>query len=380
MDFTLIHRGFDGLDLSYKGNIRVEFLQVLEAARDRAGATRQPQLVRLADKPMLVQECGARGGYRFVCDTGPFGAVWFLKKPSRGDPWGIRVSSRSLPLALFGIEAVFAEMSQVISALTGSFCSNQISLARVDYALDYLVPGFELEPNSFVMHSRLTRASDGYVTDSGQSGSVNSIRIGKMPGKQVAVYDKRKDVLVKKKHAWWDLWNTNLRASSRTEITPASTKDCLWRIETRGGKTFLNERCGIRTMEDLRIRGQSAFLKILDEIRLTIPLYDSNRARWPSHPIWKNATMQVENSLREMIGGAAEPQIREVYRQELINSLTDQIIGCEASLASALNLHETATRDIISQVSERLISIISKKSILFEEKMAAAKDRYFFLT
>lgn len=137
--------------------------------------------------------------------TGPLGAIWFFKKRSAREDWGIRLSVRSLPLAIYGLKVVHREIESTLALLTGNAPPPPMSISRVDYALDYFVPEFELVADHFVMHSRFKRQLDGSLSEVGRSSKTTSVRIGKMPGQQVAVYDKRADVIAKGKRIWWEL-------------------------------------------------------------------------------------------------------------------------------------------------------------------------------
>jgi len=72
---------------------------------------------------MHVNSSGGPGGYTYRCDTGSFGGTWFFKKPNHRDPWGIRVSSKALPLALHGLGGVRSNMFEFLDALTAAFRS-----------------------------------------------------------------------------------------------------------------------------------------------------------------------------------------------------------------------------------------------------------------
>ena len=109
MQIDLLHQGFDGLELAFKAHLKPSLIKILERAREQAAAQRSPQLVHVESYPMHILESGARGGYRYTCDTGPMGATWFFKVPSPSDPWGVRVSAKSLTLALTGVRAVEAD-------------------------------------------------------------------------------------------------------------------------------------------------------------------------------------------------------------------------------------------------------------------------------
>lgn len=106
----LLYRGFDGLDLSFQGQISPELCKELEAAKEHAQETHSPTVLFWNGVKMEVSESGARGGYAFTGSTGRYGATWFFKKPNPRDPWGVRVSCASFNLALNGLGGARAEL------------------------------------------------------------------------------------------------------------------------------------------------------------------------------------------------------------------------------------------------------------------------------
>lgn len=328
---------------------------------------------------MHVHETGARGGYRFTCDTGPIGAIWFFKVPNPSDPWGVRVSVKSLPLALNGIRAVEADLLALVSAFCGKLVPDDVSLGRVDYCLDFLIPDFNLNPDQFVMHSRLTRTADREASEIGRSGRVASMRIGKMPGQQVAAYDKRADVLAKSKAVWWEIWNANRKAQGVPLISAENTQRSLWRVEFRAGKNYLKKRKGITTVEQFLHVGGSLFSEMAEGIRYVSPSTDLNRARWPSHPLWLEIQSHLAAGLREMTDTLPAARVREIARAELVDILDKQILGCEATLIAALDLADIELCDFARFAADRIKEQIETNQTEFKKKLVRARDRYHFI-
>lgn len=379
MTITFLYQGFDGLDLAYRGEIRAEFAEILEDARNRACDSRTPQLVSLNGIAMHVKETGARGGYRYGCDTGPLGATWFFAKPRGRNNWGVRVSIKSAPLALMGIDKALASIEEIITALTSGFQPDKVSLSRVDYALDYWIDEFTLIPDCIVMPGRMKRHADREASEVGYSGRLNSIRVGKMPGRQVAVYDKRTDALTKSKTYWWDIWNAQLTISGHSAISAESTKEKIWRVELRAGKSFLKEDCDIRTWEDFKARGASMFARIAKEVRYAVPTGDPNRSRWPSHPLWIDVTARITAGLKDDPGRVPIDRFSELARDELVDRLDQQILGCCASLAVALKIEDVEISDLEHLIANRIARQIADAPSRFREKITAAADRHHFL-
>lgn len=379
MTITFLYQGFDGLDLAYRGEIRAEFAEILEDARNRACDARSPQLVFLKGIAMHVKETGARGGYRYGCDTGPLGATWFFAKPRGRNNWGVRVSVKSAPLALSGVDQALASIEEIIAALTGGFKPDNVSLSRVDYALDYLIDEFTLIPECVVMPGRMKRHADREASEVGYSGRLNSIRVGRMPGRQVAIYDKRADALAKSKTYWWDIWNATLAASGHPAISAEITKEKIWRVELRAGKSFLKEQCDIRTWGDFKARGASMFARIANEVRYAVPTGDQNRARWPSHQLWADVTARIAAGLKDEAGSVSSDRFSELACLEFIDHLDQQILGCCASLAVALKIQDVEISDLERLIANRISRQIAQAPDRFREKLAAAADRHHFL-
>ena len=133
------------------------------------------------------------------------------------------------------------------------------------------------------MHSGTGRRD--HITDpdkavNGKSGRTTSVTVGKMPNRQVIVYDKRAEVIARSKSYWWVIWNDTLRRAglpllqydtvrreAGADPTPvtvpyvensaphidATQPDIsrVWRIEFRAGKNRLKDTWGIRTWGQL---------------------------------------------------------------------------------------------------------------------------------
>src|SRR4051794_26653627 len=106
----VLYRGFDGLDLAMQGALRRDLVAHLEDAKTRAQNGRQPVLVHYGDASFHVAETGAPSGYAFRCSTGDDGAIWFFKRGMNRADWNIRVSVRSMALALYGLGGVRARL------------------------------------------------------------------------------------------------------------------------------------------------------------------------------------------------------------------------------------------------------------------------------
>lgn len=150
----LIHQGFDTFDFSLKTNIPVPVAEKFQAAKDKALSTLKPQRLDIDGASFLVREHGTKGGFRFVAACDNPESTWFLKYPKASMPWGISVSIGSNSLALLGLEPCLESVFETLSRLTRSSIKPETSVARFDYAQDFLVEGFEPDPDLFIHHNR----------------------------------------------------------------------------------------------------------------------------------------------------------------------------------------------------------------------------------
>ena len=160
---------------------------------------------------------------------------WSFKKPNPRDPWGIRLNIGSTLLATQGLGFARAYIDKTLTRLGVHFAAHQVSIARADFCVDVLAPDFELIPDQFVMHSHTNRADylpTDDTTTNGKSGGYTSATIGKMPGRQIIVYDKRREVIEKSKPIWWDIWNATLSAQGLPPLDPSDRENSrVWRID-----------------------------------------------------------------------------------------------------------------------------------------------------
>ena len=90
--------------------VQMRWLLILLAAHAAPEPAARHLLILFADDlgfgdvGFNVASTGARGGYAFRCDTGSAGEIWFLKKPSTNDPWGVRISVSAVQCAIMNPE------------------------------------------------------------------------------------------------------------------------------------------------------------------------------------------------------------------------------------------------------------------------------------
>lgn len=370
-----IYQGFDGLDVTFQGRIPASLCDVLERAKVEAMEARRPTLVEWRGQSFHVAESGAKGGYAYRCDTGPEGAVWFFSKNQKPDQWNIRVSARSAWLAVKGFGRVRVEMYEFLEAIGADVLAE--SIARVDYAVDVRgadLPGFVLEPTAFVMHSHTSRADHAEDIDiHGVSGRYTSVTVGKMPGRQVIVYDKTREVAARQKAEWLEIWSASLVKQGRA---PLAEGERVHRVELRAGKAYLKDRWGITTWADLDAKLGDLFAAAMADIRYCEPTSDSNRARWPLHPLWEAVAEAVTGDLFEMTSGARPGVVKEVRRAALAQTMSAMILGLLASWSLATGAD---AREVPPAVQSMAEGYIEKQPKDFRAKIDRAAKKYVFI-
>ena len=356
----LLHSGFDGLDMAYNVQIGTDLHRALLGAKAEAAEARRAVALTFHGVTFLVEAHGGRGGYTFSVDTGVMGANWWFKEPRSGpNPWGARVSSRSLPLALKGIEAVKEEHDQFLIDLGILFTEVDRRISRLDYAIDFLIPNFEIDPTNFISHARRSKSIDGEFTKEFRGEKLNGIRIGKMPNSQICIYDKRREVLDKKKSYWWDIWRENLKSES----IALCNKSPIWRFEFRAGGKFIEKAIKRKTWEAFAAKPSLIFEKIAFQTRLAVPTGDTNRARWPNATIWTAIEKQLSKIEMENWSAGSSQKVITQLKAEYADTLGKQTVGLVISQAAFYGLSECDLHLLIQQIGLDVLERVEEATI-----------------
>ncbi len=380
----LIYKGFDKLEIAFKCTIGPAFLAALEEKQHEARETRQDAPLEYNGARMFVGDSGSRGGYAFKVNTGAEGGNWVFKRPSRSDPWGVRVSVFALPMMLYGLGVVRADLYGFLDCIGCDVDVGGESIARIDYAMDFLMPGFVLEPDNFVMHSHANRKD--HVEDiselirNGRSGRVTSVTVGKMPGRQVIVYDKRNEIVSSQKSEMFEVWNSNLSAMGEPTLNKQESLNAgIWRVEVRAGKDDLKKRWQASTWTKIDDVVGDIFCATMDAIRYTVPTDDSNRSRWPNHSLWSAARKILAGDLREMMCHATPERIREVIREEHAAMLWKQTQGLAITYAITQNFGDDGIKGLPELIQSKLNEAVTYECQKIQQKFDKAKARYTFI-
>ena len=355
MDYRILHAGVDTLDIAFKGAFPVETIEMLEIVRKEAetGNRELPVTLGPGNVRMMVKSHGQRGGFRFVLTNGPCGEIFSVKASSNLQEWNLFVSVRALRLLTAGYEGTKDWLARTLK--DAGFRTVEVSVNRIDYALDILAPDFELNAAHFVCTGRpkvrphwskeQLLDNDGNIPRSVLRGrSFESVTIGTMPGRQVIVYDKRRAAIDQQQPYWFDAWG----------IERDDPGQRVWRVELRAGRDALTKLLAKqaigRPFAAVEQHIRTFLIGASGQVRYTAPQgLQANISRVPPHPLWKT----VQGALQDLpvLQAAALPEARviETIRLQRRDMAEKQAFG---NLLNVGVLDGRSTEEIISRFPE----------------------------
>jgi hypothetical protein len=331
----IIRAGVDSLYLPIKGTVPTELLAALAAAKAQAATDRRDAPISLAGDALkaMVSASGQAGGFAFVFDTGPPGARFACREASDKPDWNLFVKPHASALLALGFWPVCQKITDTLAAIGGQ--TIEISLNRIDYAIDIRADDFSLDLDRFIAHPRAKRHPHWSATDVHHPAAVltgrrlESVTIGKMPGKQVIVYDKTAEVRAKDHPHWFAAW----------QIDPAETAAHVWRVELRLGRNELKKARRIRTFDDLQTGFRPALCDLMQQVRyVAAGEADPNVSRRRPDPIWQLARQHIDTA--DLLGGAGDlppSRLLAITQEMKIDCHKKLIIGNAASLAAVMD-------------------------------------------
>lgn len=262
MRLLLLH-GHDTIECAYYlaalPNCTLDFEKLaVEKEMLRSAKVRRPKAIRLGSEEFLLMPNGTKSGYPFLIENDCF-SIQFgeFNKPN------FFVTYRSYALWQFGAAKLHQRFLHW-AASVGFATFQPERLSRVDFTFDYQIKAIDFDEDSFVSQA----AKDNQHR---KNRKVQTFRFGE--GELVLrIYNKIEEIQEKSAKTWFfDLWGC---------------EEDVWRIEWQVRKEWLRT-FGIRTFADL-VERHGDLLRVLvnDHTTLRIQTEDSNRSRWPMHPVW----------------------------------------------------------------------------------------------
>jgi hypothetical protein len=198
---------------------------------------------------------------------------------------------------------------------------------------------------------------------------LESVTVGKMPGPQICVYDKRREAVEQVKPFWFRLWG----------IDPAETAN-VWRVEPRAGKRELR-RWQIRTLADVEASIADVFLEMIKRVRyLDAMQTDSNASRQRPHPLWVAVRKHLEDDLFDFRSGLLPSEIREIEREIAQQRYRAMVLGNLAGFAVAYGLDDASIERNLPEIARSLTAhALDDPERCFARSVGRARERLRFL-
>jgi len=269
--YTLLLHGHDTVECCYylRASVGNGFdVERLTAQREglRQSKTKDPLPVTLGGMEFLLLRYGSSRGFPLVLSNADFS----IEYGEYNDP-SFYVTYRSEALWR---EGAFALHRRFLDwALSLRFYEYRLeSLSRVDWTFDYHLPVVDFDEDNFVTLAdkdskhRKNREAQGF------NFGVGDVRL--------RMYDKVAEIQEESLKVWfYDLWRRDSQ---------------VWRIEWQARKDLLR-RFGIRTLADLQdLQGDALRYLAHEHDTLRVKTDDSNRSRWPLHPLWVDLHEQIK--------------------------------------------------------------------------------------
>lgn len=379
MDAHILHSGFDGLRFTIQTEIAPELGLTFADAKAHARQSGNDSELRFGD---LVLSVTAHGGRNFNCHTGELGAVWMFQDPSDRIPNnpGVTVDFRAFGLATGGLDHAERHFRGVMIALAIPYEEHQLRVSRVDFAVDILAPWFEPDRLALIAPpgTKVTEYTGVDETSTQATGGrVTGLRAGAVNNRQLALYDKRLEVMQKAKDGWITIWNAK-RVSDGFEPLDLSNRDesQVWRFELRLGQKQLRGKFEMHTWQDVRDTLGDAYADAMGRLCYCIPTQDSNRARWPTHELWQLFTNAIGNNLADHCCGVLPNDVIFANRTAKMRELDRQLLGLFVSRAAISDVRTDDFYDFMESHTDALQRHSEEHPRSLDERLQKAGGRY----
>ncbi|WP_246590896.1 hypothetical protein [Georgfuchsia toluolica] len=301
----------------------------LEKSLISTSKSRHPKVITLGSEQFLLASHGTGSGYPFLLENDAFSIqCGEFNKPN------FYVAFRSFALWHIGASALHQRFL-AWAASVGLMPYRPEKLSRVDMTFDYQIDPIDFDEDCFVSQANKDAQHR-------KDGRVQTFRFG--AGDLVLrVYNKCDEIEEKSAKSWfYALWGVEKN---------------VWRIEWQTRKELL-KHFGIRTFQDLAER-QGDLLRYLvnDHTALRIRTDDSNRSRWPLHPLWVD--LQARVNVMEGLGVVRECDPQSLLDERLIR-LGVSVYGYMKRLAAIHGLKRGYSEVGLEETIERLRKLLNR--------------------
>lgn len=385
MTYEVIRSGFDKLELSLNVVIPEDLCERLAAAKEfaqeLANSDRHAKCgSSFNGMDLVVRSNGGAGGYAYSFETFGLEANWFMRTSTSRLGWNVRVAIRARPLVLNGIGWVKDKLEETARAFGLVIPENGVSIARIDYAVDCLAPGFEFDAENFVVHSScntIRHLEESEMGVSGKSWKASSMRVGGITRKQIGIYDKLREVRQKRDRRMPLIWDAAREAAhARPLVYRGKEADDIWRVELRAGKEYLKGKWDVTGWGSLFDQLDAIFEDMLKSMRYAAPTSDTNRSRWPNHPLWEIVSKEIaENAMQDVPTVTCE-QLKEATLRDKLEWFETNLLGNMVSHAVLSDIAPERFEAHMDELIPKLRHLNRIHRVPIDVRLGEAKQRY----
>lgn len=332
---NILLSGLDTIECAYYlhagADCKLDFV-ALRAQREIMRQSKHPEsgVLELGDTEFMLSPNGTKSGYPFLISNqdctiqfGEFNDPSFFVKYSSFALWNK------------GAKFLHKRFEKWAESL-GFITMRPEGLSRCDFAFDFHLENIDFDEDSFVTAA----AKDSQHR---KNGKVQTFTFGR-DEIVLRVYNKSDEVEESSGKYWLHpLWQGQI--------------EDVWRVEWQIRKETLR-RFGLRTYEDL-FEGYGDVLRYLisEHTSLRVKSEDSNRSRWPLHPLWSMLADKIDTL-------PAQGMYREVNPQaaldEILMRMAISMEGYLKKVAAIECLKEGRPMLSQGQTIDRLIPLLEK--------------------
>lgn len=377
-----LYAGFDGLRFSIDTDITDDFLDALIEAKRRAEGCNNPVAITFNGLDLQVRKSG--GGSAFSFTTGEYGAEFYVLDPRnkpKNNP-GLKIDVRAALLRQGGIEAARAHTSECLDRFGLSVDGLAIRVSRIDFAVDIYAPQFEPDRKRILAPAN-TRSHELDVLPGKEHGvalRVGGVTVGAIANRQLAIYDKLRECLDKRKPAWPLTWNERLKDDGRPTIDFGEAgAGPVWRFEMRFGAKQLRRRWAISRWEEIEDKSGAALIEATKKMRYVEQVSsDRSRGRWPTHPIWNVVQQEIKKYFEGKQTDIEPELVKEVNAEALLETIDMQLLGLMATRAVIRNASPERFAAFIFSTANDLTRANRTHPLSARERIERAASRYAF--
>lgn len=333
MSFKSLISGFDTIESAYylipteTFSLDYEGLSVKKESLVRAKS--KHQAIKLGSEEFLLASHGTKSGYPFLIENEAF-SIQFgeFNKPN------FFVKFRSIVLWHQGLMTLHRRFLAWASSI-GMMPYQPERISRADYAFDYHLQAMDFDEDSFI--SQATKDNQHRL-----NGKIQTLKFG-TENVVLRIYNKTDEINEVSHKTWlFDLWGMD---------------QDVWRIEWQVRKDYLRQ-LGITTFGSLEER-QGDLLRRLckDHTSLRTKTNDSNRSRWPLHPLWKD----VINQTNQMDGlGVIKELDEKALLEERLTRIAISVYGYVKRVAAIDALYTGNDKSYMDEAFQHLFNRVTE--------------------